>query len=266
MAWRSSDSQLDLGALLHWRSLAENISANCPCKELRKPGRPSNNLQLDNRRMFCCAHTSTLEMQCSKLKTCGVQKLIQSLAFSYYLSVLYVTLREVEFGIDSVFPSLKVTRLPWLLALALLHVLADVHKLFLRVKVFLLVFVCLFHCWFSVCVFVFLKFSHCLLFSWAYFTSLFRHLRLSSPTRAMGVLPTTGTEMSNYLNYCGKHFVCSKQTCFLMENHLVGFHALKPLPFPSKTGYALDLLPFRAPWQGNSSVFRRYGLECKARL
>lgn len=60
--------QLDLGALLHWRSLAENISANCPCKQLRKPGRPSNNLQLDKRRMFCCAHTSTLEMQCSKLK------------------------------------------------------------------------------------------------------------------------------------------------------------------------------------------------------
>lgn len=65
--------QLDLGAQLHWRSLAENIYINCPCKELRKPGRPSNNLQLDKRRMFCCAHRSTLEMYCSKIKTCGVQ-------------------------------------------------------------------------------------------------------------------------------------------------------------------------------------------------
>lgn len=48
---------------------------------------------------------------------------------------------------------------------------------------------------------------------------------------------------------------------FLIENHPVGFHALKLLLFPYETGYAFDLLPFRAPWQGNSSAFSRDAMD-----
>ena len=62
------------------------------------------------------------------------------------------------------------------------------------------------------------------------------------------------TTVGNILCAPSRHF-------FLIENHPVGFHALKLLLFPYETGYAFDLLPFRAPWQGNSSAFSRDAMD-----
>lgn len=75
----------------------------------------------------------------------------------------------------------------------------------------------------------------------------------------MGIFATKATETNNYLNYCEKRFrgLYVPDILILMENYPVGFHILKMLPFLYKPSYSFALLPCRAPWQGNCSVFSR---------